>query len=178
MAFYGSAADLTNEKVEEKAQLSLHNIGRVDGGSSDRDKEFVGNILSEDETVGVGGHDALGSRGQEQGRPQSSRRMVGKWGSGFWKDRQMVDIEDVSTSEYEKDSKKSDSDFQVEEGGGSEDNASDVGEAGGDYYEHKEDGQNRKNQTEVSAEEMLSDDYYEHGGEERSQSISGNWFLL
>ncbi|GLJ30893.1 hypothetical protein SUGI_0614590 [Cryptomeria japonica] len=172
MAFYGTAADLTNEKVEERAQLSLHNIGRVDGGSSDRDKDFVAHILSEDETVGVGGHDALGSRGQEQGRPQSSRRMVGKWGSGFWKDRQMVDIEDGSTSDCEKDSKKSDSDFQVEEGGGSE--ASDVGEAGGDYYEHKEGEQDRKDQTEVSAEEMLSDDYYEQGGEERSQSISGN----
>lgn len=38
----------------------------------------------------------------------------------------MVDIEGFSTSEYEKDSKRSKIDFQVEEGGGSDENTFDI----------------------------------------------------
>ncbi|KAH9308367.1 hypothetical protein KI387_036278, partial [Taxus chinensis] len=170
MAFYGSAADLTNEKAEERAQ-SFSGINlRLDGSSSDNDKDK--DYPSED----IVAHDALGGRGrgQGQGHPLPLRRMVGKWGSGFWKDRQMVNIEDGSTSESEKDSKKSDADFQVDKGGGSEDNAFDVGEGEEDYYNYNKGGQNLRDQTEVSVEEMLSDDYYEQGGEERNHSISGN----
>lgn len=186
MAFYGDYSiggdpdqNLANEKAEESsyrdgeiAHSSLGN-GRVDASSSD--KEVVGQYQSDDEVTDnnrIHDKDDEPITGRRHGLQNPSRRMVGKWGSDFWKDRQMIDKGEVSDSEQE--SKKSDSDYQVEED--FVNNASEGGEdqsEPADCYGEKNLGENQRDQAGVPVDDMLSDDYYEQGGEDQSESLSG-----
>ncbi|KAK9274029.1 hypothetical protein L1049_018843 [Liquidambar formosana] len=92
----------------------------------------------------------------------SARRtaLAGKWGSNFWKDCQPMGPREGSESGQES---KSGSDYR--NGEGSDDNSSE------DYDGQKEVGKSQRGQTDVPADEMLSDDYYEQDGEDQSDSL-------
>ncbi|KAI4305991.1 hypothetical protein L6164_029311 [Bauhinia variegata] len=95
--------------------------------------------------------------------------MVGRWGSTFWKDCQPMCPQNGSESGQES---KSGSDYRNADG--SEDNSSD-GRRGRldleDDDEQKEAGKGPRSHSDVPAEEMLSDEYYEQDGEEQSDSM-------
>lgn len=99
----------------------------------------------------------------------SGRRttMAGKWGSSFWKDCQpMGSATGGSDSGH-------DSKFEYKNAEGSEDNSSDDRD---NRLESEDDGQRgggrgQRGHSDVPAEEMLSDEYYEQDGEDQSDSI-------
>ncbi|KAG4402811.1 hypothetical protein GLYMA_02G281000v4 [Glycine max] len=99
----------------------------------------------------------------------SKTAMVGRWGSTFWKDCGQMDPQNGSESGQES---KSGSDYRNADG--SEDNSLD-GRAGrldsDDDDGQKEAGKGPRGHSDVPAEEMLSDEYYEQDGEEQSDSL-------
>ncbi|XP_057954932.1 protein CHROMATIN REMODELING 5 [Malania oleifera] len=101
----------------------------------------------------------------------SGRRtaQAGKWGSTFWRDCQPLCPRDGSESGQDL---KSGSDDKNEDQ--SEDNSSDGEEDRLDSEDgvgHKEVSKVQRGQTDVPADEMLSDDYYEQDGEDQSDSL-------
>lgn len=86
--------------------------------------------------------------------------LAGKWGSNFWKDCQPMCPQEGFDSGQEL--KSADADKNEE---GSDYNISE------DSDGQKEVGQGQKGQTDVPADEMLSDDYYEQDGEDQSDSL-------
>ncbi|KAL5831735.1 hypothetical protein ACOSQ4_017089 [Xanthoceras sorbifolium] len=99
----------------------------------------------------------------------SGRRtaLAGKWGSSFWKDCQPMGPT-AGGSDSGHDSK---SDYKIAEG--SEDNSSDDRD---NRLESEEEGQKgagkgQRGHSDVPAEEMLSDEYYEQDGEDQSDSM-------
>lgn len=95
--------------------------------------------------------------------------MMGRWVSSFWKDCGQMGPQNGSESGQES---KSGSDYRNADG--SEDNSLD-GRAGrldsDDDDGQKEEGKGPRGLSDVPAEEMLSDEYYEQDGEEQSDSI-------
>lgn len=102
----------------------------------------------------------------------SKTSMVGRWGSTFWKDCQPMRPQNGSESGKES---KSGSDYR--NAGGSEDNSLD-GETGRldseDDVEKKDAGKGPRSHSDVPADQMLSDEYYEQDGEDQSDSLHYN----
>ncbi|KAL2973168.1 hypothetical protein AAZX31_14G032700 [Glycine max] len=99
----------------------------------------------------------------------SKTAMVGRWGSTFWKDCGQMDPQNGSESGQES---KSGSDYRNADG--SEDNSLDgrvVRVDSDDDDGQKEAGKGPRGHSDVPAEEMLSDEYYEQDGEEQSDSL-------
>ncbi|XP_027368261.1 protein CHROMATIN REMODELING 5-like isoform X2 [Abrus precatorius] len=99
----------------------------------------------------------------------SKTAMVGRWGSTFWKDCRPMCPQNGSESGQES---KSGSDYKNADG--SEDNSLD-GRAekfdSDDDDRQKDAGKGPRAHSDVPAEEMLSDEYYEQDGEEQSDSM-------
>lgn len=116
--------------------------------------------------------DSATENGRVSNLQPSGRRtaLVGKWGSSFWKDCQPMQAHGGgSESGHES---KSGSDYKSEEG--SEEDSSDAGEdrvGSEDDDEQKETDKVRREQIDVPADEMLSDDYYEQDGDDQSDSL-------
>ncbi|RDY07150.1 Protein CHROMATIN REMODELING 5, partial [Mucuna pruriens] len=99
----------------------------------------------------------------------SKTAMMGRWGSTFWKDCGQMGPQNGSESGQES---KSGSDYRNADG--SEDNSLDgrVGRLDSDDDDgQKEAGKGPRGHSDVPAEEMLSDEYYEQDGEEQSDSL-------
>lgn len=102
--------------------------------------------------------------------PSTSER----WGSSFLKDCQPMSPQNGSESG---DDSKSGSDYRNEDE--SEDNSSEGrGEKFGSEDEdgQKDSGKGQRGDSDVPAEEMLSDDYYEQDGEKQSDSVHSRGF--
>lgn len=116
--------------------------------------------------------DSATENGRVSNLQPSGRRtaLVGKWGSSFWKDCQPMQAHGGgSESGHES---KSGSEYKSEEG--SEEDSSDAGEdrvGSEDDDEQKETDKVRREQIDVPADEMLSDDYYEQDGDDQSDSL-------
>lgn len=92
---------------------------------------------------------------------------AGKWGSSFWKDCQPMGPRGGSDSGQ-------DSRSDYKNGEGSEDNSLDDGDNRVEPEEdegQKEVSKGQKGHSDVPADEMLSDEYYEQDGEEQSDSV-------
>ncbi|KAF2291860.1 hypothetical protein GH714_035886 [Hevea brasiliensis] len=112
-----------------------------------------------DNGVGVSNSHVLQSSGR--------RNAAGKWGSTFWKDCQPLGAQVASDSGHD-----SKSDYKNVEG--SEDNISDGRDdrlESEDEDGQKEVGKGPKGHSDVPADEMLSDEYYEQDGEDQSDSM-------
>ncbi|XP_011622955.1 protein CHROMATIN REMODELING 5 [Amborella trichopoda] len=151
--------------------------GEVQASSSDKD--VVGKAddryqseeeVGDDDHVQVDlGNNTIGKRSQNFQQPGRRSALVGKWGSSFWKDCQVLFNHEESDSG--RDSKNMDSDLRGDEGSTS---------AGGAEQLELEDldgglkdgGERHRGQVDVPADEMLSDDYYEQDGDEQSESLN------
>jgi chromodomain-helicase-DNA-binding protein 1 len=97
-------------------------------------------------------------------QPSGRRNVAGKWGSSFWKDCQPMATPGASDSRQ--DSKSEDRNAE-----GSEDNVSNGRDGrleSEDEEGQKEVGRGGKGHSDVPADEMLSDEYYEQDGEDQS----------
>lgn len=153
--------------------------GNVDAHVMSCDKEFDMNVdvkyQSEDEQDGPSGlqNEAAADEGTGAGvsNSQSSGRrtnVAGKWGSTFWKDCQPMCPQGGSDSGQDT---KSGSEYR--NAVGSEDNSSDVRE---DRLDSEDDAgpkvrKGQRGHSDIPADEMLSDEYYEQDGEEQSDSM-------
>ncbi|XP_045831703.1 protein CHROMATIN REMODELING 5 [Trifolium pratense] len=187
MAFFRNFVnDTVSHGVMEDKGLGqdANNINRLVGNecndATSSEKEFDMNLEAQYESDG--GPDAA-CRPQNEGTADDGDAMresnlqaagsksstVGKWGSTFWKDCQPMCPQNGSESGKES---KSGSDYR--NAGGSEDNSLD-GETGRldseDDDGQKEAGKSRRSHSDVPAEEMLSDEYYEQDGEDQSDSL-------
>ncbi|KAI4308165.1 hypothetical protein L6164_031267 [Bauhinia variegata] len=113
--------------------------------------------------------DGVGMKESSLQATERKTAMVGRWGSTFWKGCQPMRPQNGSESGQES---KSGSDYRNAEG--SEDNSSDGRRERLDLEEddeQKEAGKGPRGHSDVPAEEMLSDEYYEQDGEEQSDSL-------
>ena len=97
-------------------------------------------------------------------QPSGRRNVAGKWGSSFWKDCQPMATPGASDSRQ--DSKSEDRNAE-----GSEDNVSNGRDGrleSEDEEGQKEVGRGGKGHSDIPADEMLSDEYYEQDGEDQS----------
>ncbi|KAJ6309989.1 hypothetical protein OIU76_014851 [Salix suchowensis] len=111
------------------------------------------------------GNDAGVSNSELQ--PSGRKNVAGKWGSSFWKDCQPMAIPGASDSGQ--DSKSEDRNAE-----GSEDNVSNGRDdrlESEDEEGQEEGGKGGKGHSDVPADEMLSDEYYEQDGEDQSDSM-------
>ncbi|KAJ8751171.1 hypothetical protein K2173_016352 [Erythroxylum novogranatense] len=181
MAFFRNYSDETVSRsvLEEKGQGRQVNrmVGSedIDGGFSGR--EFDMNMDAQYESDGepdnaVGFHggpvpDNDVSLSDSHFQPPGRRNAAGKWGSSFWKDCQPMGSQGASDSGQD-----SKSDYKLAEG--SEDNVSDERDdklVSEDEEGQKELSKGQKGHSDVPAEEMLSDEYYEQDGEDQSDSM-------
>ncbi|XP_030959800.1 protein CHROMATIN REMODELING 5 isoform X2 [Quercus lobata] len=150
--------------------------GDVDATSSDREFDINLDVQYQSEAEAVGAdrlqnEEAVNDVNTRTSNFQpTSRRMAmaGKWGSTFWKDCQPMTR---GGSDSGQDS-KSGSEYRNAEG--VEDNSSDGREdrlESEDDDRQKEVGKGHKVHSDVPADEMLSDEYYEQDGEEQSDSM-------
>ncbi|CAN6695040.1 unnamed protein product [Malus baccata var. baccata] len=124
------------------------------------DASRLHNEAAEDEVIGT----------KFSNLPTSGRRtaVAGKWGSTFWKDCQPMRSQGGSDSGQET---KSGLDYR--NAVGSEDNSSDVKEDGIDFEDEGKPkvSKGQRGHSDIPADEMLSDEYYEQDGEEQSESM-------
>lgn len=163
------------EQSEDRMRSSVGN-GDVDATSSDREFDINLDVQYQSEAEAVGAdrlqnEEAVNDVNTRTSNFQpTSRRMAmaGKWGSTFWKDCQPMTR---GGSDSGQDS-KSGSEYRNAEG--LEDNSSDGREdrlESEDDDRQKEVGKGHKVHSDVPADEMLSDEYYEQDGEEQSDSM-------
>lgn len=163
------------EQSEDRMRSSVGN-GDVDATSSDREFDINMDVQYQSEAEAVGAdrlqnEEAVNDVNTRTSNFQpTSRRMAmaGKWGSTFWKDCQPMTR---GGSDSGQDS-KSGSEYRNAEG--LEDNSSDGREdrlESEDDDRQKEVGKGHKVHSDVPADEMLSDEYYEQDGEEQSDSM-------
>lgn len=186
MAFF---RNYTNETVsqgvlEEKGQEQSIDRTRIsvlngDVDATSREKEFDMNMDARYQIEGeLDGANRLQNEGAADDginmrasnlQPSGRRTAVaGKWGSTFWKDCQPLTR---GGSDSGQDS-KSGSDSRNAEG--SEDNSSDGREdrlESEDENRQKQLGKRQRGHSDVPADEMLSDEYYEQDGEEQRDSM-------
>lgn len=160
-----------DEKGQDQSVDRVHNsIGNEDVDAFSSEKEFDlkmdGQYQSDGETNGAsrlqnetGADDGVDTKVSNLQPSTRRTALAGKWGSSFWKDCQPMGPQGGSDSGQES---KSGSDYKNEEG--SDDNSSE------DYDGHKV-GKRQKGQTDVPADEMLSDDYYEQDGEDQNDPL-------
>lgn len=178
MAFFRNFSNETvsHSVLEEKGQGQnadrIHkSLGNECGDASSSEKDFdmnvdaqyhsdvepEGRLQNEATADGVGNIQSTGSK----------TAMVGRWGSTFWKDCQPMSHQ--NGQEYGQES-QSGSDYRNAEG--AEDNSSD---GRGERLDSEDDdgqkgaGKGPRGHSDVPAEEMLSDEYYEQ--EEHSDSL-------
>lgn len=186
MAFF---RNYTNETVshsvlEEKGQgqsvdRMRNSVGNGDVDATSSEREFDINMDVQYQSEGeMDDADRLQNEGavndvvntRTSNLQPSGRRMAvaGKWGSTFWKDCQPMTRVGTDSGQ----DSKSGSEYRNAEG--SEDNSSDGREdrlESEDDDRQKESGKGHKVHSDVPAEEMLSDEYYEQDGEEQSDSM-------
>ncbi|XP_050203614.1 protein CHROMATIN REMODELING 5 [Mercurialis annua] len=105
-------------------------------------------------------------------QPSGRKNAAGKWGASFWKDCQPLGAQGASDSAHD-----SRSDYKNAEG--LEDDESDGRDnilESEDEEGQKDHGQGQKGQSDVPADEMLSDEYYEQDGEDQSDSMHHRGF--
>jgi chromodomain-helicase-DNA-binding protein 1 len=174
---------MEDKSLGQDANNTNRSIGNECTDATSSEKEFDMNLEAQYESDG--GPDAA-CRLQNEGTADDGDAMresnlqaagskastVGRWGSTFWKDCQPLCPQNGSESGKES---KSGSDYRNP--GGSEDNSLD-GETGRldseDDDGQKEPGKGRRSHSDVPAEEMLSDEYYEQDGEDQSDSLHYN----
>lgn len=99
--------------------------------------------------------------------PSGRKNPVGNWGSTFWKDCQPVDAQGAYDSGQD-----SKSEYRNVEGSEDiSDRRDDKLESGEDEEELKDADKVQKAHSDVPADEMLSDEYYEQDGEDQSDSM-------
>ncbi|KAF2291879.1 hypothetical protein GH714_035972 [Hevea brasiliensis] len=176
MAFFRSYSNQTvsHSVLEEKGQEQR--IGRM-GGNDDIDvisseREFDINMDAQYESEGENAGRMQGDAAPDNGvgvsnshvlQSSGRRNAAGKWGSTFWKDCQPLGAQVASDSGHD-----SKSDYKNVEG--SEDNISDGRDdrlESEDEDGQKEVGKGPKGHSDVPADEMLSDEYYEQDGEDQ-----------
>ncbi|CAN1170496.1 Protein CHROMATIN REMODELING 5 [Linum perenne] len=173
MAFFRnySPETLSNCAPEEKGQSLGRMVGSEDVDVTSSEREFDMNIDAPYESEaelgdsrmqndGVPDHEAGASNSHFQ--PSGKRNVSGKWGSSFWKDCRPMGPQGASDSGQD-----SKSDLKIVEG--SENNISDGQEdrLESEYDEEaKESHKELKGHSDVPADEMLSDEYYEQDGED------------
>uniref|UniRef100_A0A6P3YYV6 protein CHROMATIN REMODELING 5 isoform X1 n=1 Tax=Ziziphus jujuba TaxID=326968 RepID=A0A6P3YYV6_ZIZJJ len=188
MAFFRNYSNETVSRsvLEEKGQGQsvdrIHNsVGNEDVDFTSSEKEFDMNMDVQDQSEGepdyanrlhneVAANDSNGvgvSNFQPSGRRTA---MAGKWGSTFWKDCQPMHTRGGSDSGQ-------DSDYRNVVG--SEYNSSD---GRGERLDSEDDdgakdaGKGQRGHSDVPADEMLSDEYYEQDGEEQSDLMHYSGF--
>ncbi|GAV70300.1 SNF2_N domain-containing protein/Helicase_C domain-containing protein/Chromo domain-containing protein/DUF4208 domain-containing protein [Cephalotus follicularis] len=192
MAFFRNYSNTTvsHSVLEEKGQEQ--SVGRINSsvGNEDIDvtsieRDFDVNLDvqyqsdGEPDDTGRLQTDAVvensdGLRNQQLQPSGRRTALAGKWGSTFWKDCQPMGVQ--GGSESGQDSK---SDYKNVEG--SEDNSLDSRDErleSEDDEGQKEVGRGQKGQSDVPADEMLSDEYYEQDGEDLSDSVHYRGFSL
>ncbi|CAK8538681.1 unnamed protein product [Lathyrus sativus] len=190
MAFFRNFANdtVSHSVMEDKglgqdANNILRPVGNECTDATSSEKEFDMNLEAQYESDG--GPDGA-CRLQNEGTANdgdalresnlqavgSKASTAGRWGSTFWKDCQPMFPQNGLDSGKES---KSGSDYR--NAGGSEENSLD-GETGRvdseDDDGQKEAGKGRRSHSDVPAEEMLSDEYYEQDGEDQSDSLHYN----
>ncbi|XP_061347775.1 protein CHROMATIN REMODELING 5-like [Gastrolobium bilobum] len=187
MAFFKNFSHnaVSHSILEDKSQGQNSERIRRSGGNecadaTSSDKEFDMNTEqqygSDGEPDGASGlqneataDDRVGTRESNLETTGRKTATVGRWGSTFWKDCQPMCPQNGSESGRES---KSGSDYR--NAGMSEDNWS---EGRGERLDsedddgQKESGKGSRGHSDVPAEEMLSDEYYEQDGEEQSDSL-------
>ncbi|WCJ28910.1 Chromodomain-helicase-DNA-binding protein 1 [Euphorbia peplus] len=180
MAFFRNYSNQTVSQSVPDDKGQGQRIGRMVGNediymtSSEREFDINADVQyeSEGEDAGRIQGDAAPDNGvsvsSSHMQPSGKRNPVGKWGSTFWKDCQPMDGQGAYDSGH-------DSKPEYRHVEGSEDNISDGRddklESGEDEEGHKGAGKGQKAYSDVPAEEMLSDEYYEQDGEEQSDSM-------
>ncbi|XP_027343155.1 protein CHROMATIN REMODELING 5-like [Abrus precatorius] len=136
---------------------------------SDSDPDGV--CRQQREATGV---DRIGTRESNAENMGCKPATVGRWGTTFWKDCQPMCPQNGSESGHES---KSGSDYRNADG--SDDNLSENrGERlnSEDDDRQKNSGKGPRGHSDIPAEEMLSDEYYEQDGEEQSDSLQYRGF--
>ncbi|RDX93137.1 Protein CHROMATIN REMODELING 5, partial [Mucuna pruriens] len=129
------------------------------------DSEPDGSRLQKEATT----DDRVGTRESDIENMGRKTASVGRWGTTFWKDCQPVCPQNGSELEHES---KSGSDNRNADG--SDDNSA---EGRGESLDSEDDdgpkdsGKGPRGHSDIPAEEMLSDEYYEQDGEEQSDSL-------
>ncbi|XP_025665762.1 protein CHROMATIN REMODELING 5 isoform X1 [Arachis hypogaea] len=171
---------IEDKDQEQNADRVHRSVGNECVDATSGEKEFDMNMeaqyQSDGEPDGVNGmqneattDDGVGERESNLETTGSKTAMVGEWGSTFFQDCRPMCPQDGSDSGQES---KSGSEYRNEDG--SEENSFD---GRGDRLDSEDDeGQNEagkapRGQSDVPAEEMLSDEYYEQDGEEQSDSL-------
>ncbi|XP_022731418.1 protein CHROMATIN REMODELING 5-like [Durio zibethinus] len=184
MAFFGNHSDdtVSHGVLEEKIQGQ--SIGRIHSSAGNEDvdgtyseREFDGNMGGQYQSDGepddsVRLHNDVAANngaGVSNLNFQTAGRRIppGKWGSTYWKDCQPMDHQIGSDSGQDSKSDQKNLD-------GSEYNSSDDRDGrleSEDDEAHKEVGKAQRGQSDVPADEMLSDEYYEQDGEEQSDTL-------
>ncbi|KAK7276699.1 hypothetical protein RIF29_17844 [Crotalaria pallida] len=165
------------DKVQGQNANRVHRlVGSECADATSSEKEFDMNMEAQYQSDGEpdGGNrlqneattdDGVATRESNLHKTDSKTTMAGRWGSTFWKDCQPMRPQNGSESGHES---KSGSDFRNEEGyeANSLDGRGDRLDSEDDD-EQKEAGKGPVGHVDVPAEEMLSDEYYEQGGEEQ-----------
>ncbi|KAG6792807.1 hypothetical protein POTOM_001966 [Populus tomentosa] len=179
MAFF---RNYTNEAVSQsvlEGKRQGRALGRmlgnedVDMTSSERESDMNTDVQYESEPDDVvrlqsnvaADHDAGVNNSELQ--PSGRKNVAGKWGSSFWKDCQPMGNPGASDSGQ-------DSKSEGRNAEGSEDNVSNGRDDRLDSEDEegqKEAGKGGKGHSDVPADEMLSDEYYEQDGEDQSDSV-------
>lgn len=143
---------------EKEFDMNMHVQYQSEGEQDDASR--LQNEAENDEGIGT----------RASNLPSSGRRtaVAGKWGSTFWKDCQPMCSQGGSDSGQET---KSGSDYR--NAVGSEDNSSDVREDRIDFEDNDRPkvSKGQRGHSDIPADEMLSDEYYEQDGEEQSDSM-------
>ncbi|XP_052310616.1 protein CHROMATIN REMODELING 5 isoform X2 [Populus trichocarpa] len=179
MAFF---RNYTNEAVSQsvlEGKRQGRGVGRmlgnedVDMTSSERELDMNTDVQYESEPDDVvrlqsnvaADHDAGVNNSELQ--PSGRKNVAGKWGSSFWKDCQPMGNPGASDSGQ-------DSKSEGRNAVGSDDNVSNGRDDRLDSEDEegqKEAGKGGKGHSDVPADEMLSDEYYEQDGEDQSDSV-------
>nr|QEZ88180.1 chromatin remodeling 5 [Populus tomentosa] len=157
-------------KVQGQATGRMLGIEDVDVNSSERELDMNMDVQYESEPDAAGrlqsdvAADNCAGVSNSELQPSGRRNVAGKWGSSFWKDCQPMATPGASDSRQ--DSKSEDRNAE-----GSEDNVSNGRDGrleSEDEEGQKEVGRGGKGHSDVPADEMLSDEYYEQDGEDQS----------
>ncbi|KAJ1394785.1 Chromodomain-helicase-DNA-binding protein 2 [Sesbania bispinosa] len=187
MAFFKNFShdEVSHGVLEDKSQGQnadrIHrSIGNEYADATSSEKEFDMNMEAQYESDGepdgtsrlqkdATADDQVGTRESNIETTSRKTATVGSWGSSFWKDCQPMLPQNGSESGHES---KSGSDYRNADE--SEDNSS---EGRGERLDSEDDdgqkdsGKGPRGHSDVPAEEMLSDEYYEQDGEEPSDSL-------
>lgn len=177
MAFFRNFSNETVSQSDLEGKGQAQRIGGMVGNEdvdvTSSEKEFDINLDAQYESdgqpddAGRSQYDVAADNGVNLLQPSGRRNVAGKWGSTFWKDCQPMSAQGAvdSGQDSKSDSKNAD---------GSGDNISDDRDGrleSEDEEGQKDVGKGNKGHSDVPADEMLSDEYYEQDGEDQSDSM-------